>query len=111
MPKGNSSLTALFRQLGMVVDEVTSTDKALTRLDQHTYDIVISDIHRGTDSQAGIEMLRAFRFRGISLPVIIHAARFDARRRPEDRRCTQRASRGGARCRQELVPHQRTFAP
>nr|WP_225311420.1 response regulator [Microbispora cellulosiformans] len=77
LPEGNSYLTALFRQLGMVVDEVTSTDRALGRLDQHTYDLVISDLHRGADSQAGIEMLRAFRSRGISLPVIIHAARFD----------------------------------
>lgn len=77
LPEGNSYLTALFRQLGMVVDEVTSTDEALARLDRHTYDLVISDIHRGADSQAGIEMLHTFRSRGIRLPVIIHAARFD----------------------------------
>ncbi|MEV4159147.1 response regulator [Nonomuraea dietziae] len=77
LPEGNSHLIALFRQLGMVVDEVTSTDDALVHIDRNGYDLVISDIHRETDGQAGIKMLHAFRARGISLPVIIHAARFN----------------------------------
>ncbi|MFB9525128.1 response regulator [Nonomuraea roseola] len=77
LPGGNSYLTALFRQLGMVVDEVTSTDEALAHLNRNAYDLVISDIHREMDGQAGIKMLHTFRARGINLPVVIHAARFD----------------------------------
>lgn len=79
IPENNAYLSALFRELGMVVDEATSTDEALNLLDRHAYDLVISDIARGTDEQSGMKMLQAFRNRGISLPVIIHAARFDPR--------------------------------
>lgn len=79
IPENNTYLTALFRELGMIVDEVRSTDGALARLNKHSYDLVISDIRRGTDDQAGIKMLQTFRQRRISLPVIIHAAHFDPR--------------------------------
>ncbi|PZG41996.1 multidrug DMT transporter permease [Spongiactinospora gelatinilytica] len=77
LPRNNIYLKELFRQLGMVVDSATSTGEAMACLDHHKYDLVISDIYRESDPQAGIKMLHEFRTRGISLPVIIHAARFD----------------------------------
>ncbi|GAA1506522.1 hypothetical protein GCM10009677_43790 [Sphaerisporangium rubeum] len=79
LPVNNVYLTEVFRELGMKVDQVTSTDEALSQLNRASYDVVISDVNRGTDGQAGIKMLQEFRDRGIDLPVLIHAARFDPR--------------------------------
>jgi len=79
-PANNRYLIRLFEQSGMTVDLARSTGEALELLRRHAYDIVLSDIMRGEDDQAGIAMLAEFRNAGIKLPVIIHAAHFDSRR-------------------------------
>jgi CheY-like chemotaxis protein len=79
LPNNNRYLTEVFRELGMRVDQATSTEEALTLLDRASYDLVISDVHRGADGQAGMKMLRKLRDRGVDLPVLIHAASFDPR--------------------------------
>lgn len=78
-PDNNRYPVQVFRELQMKVDQATSTDEALTLLDRATYDLVISDVSRGPDGQAGVKMLQRFRDRGVDLPVLIHAARFDPR--------------------------------
>ena len=79
IPGDNRYLSEMFRELDMKVDQVTSTTEALSLLDRTSYDLVISDVHRDNDGQAGMKMLQNFRDRGIDLPVLIHAANFDPR--------------------------------
>jgi CheY-like chemotaxis protein len=79
LPANNRYLVELFKELGMKVTQVESTGDALRSLTDESYDLVISDIHRGTDGQAGIKMLDVFRENDVTIPVIIHAASFDPR--------------------------------
>ena len=58
-------------------DLAVSTDDALGSLGRRAYDLVITDVQRGTEDDAGIQMLGHFRTWEIRLPVIIFAARFD----------------------------------
>lgn len=77
-PDHNRYLIRLFRELGMTVDTVFSTSAATEELMQGVpYDLVLSDLDRGGDPAAGADMPKDFRSRGISIPIIIHADRFD----------------------------------
>lgn len=53
----NESEVHLLKSLGLYVDQVTSSDEALTRLAREKYDAVISDIERGSEVDAGIHMV------------------------------------------------------
>lgn len=79
VPENNRYLTRLFGEFGMQVDSARSTEEALHLLGHRSYDMVLTDIRRGNDPQAGIRMLQEFRDHGINLPVVIHAAQFDSR--------------------------------
>lgn len=79
-PSGNRYLIDLFKEVGMTVNLALSTDDALKLLDHRSYDLVLSDISRDDDDQAGIRMLDRFRERDIQLPVVIYTLWFDPRR-------------------------------
>lgn len=78
-PDYNRFLIDILQESGMTVDIARSTEDALRLLARRSYDLVLSDIARGDDEQAGIRMLDDFRERDIRLPVIVHAARFNPR--------------------------------
>ncbi|MEU2563668.1 response regulator [Streptomyces longispororuber] len=77
-PENNGALISLFRSLDMVVDTARSTSEGLVALRHGSYDILLSDIDRDGDPQAGIHMLRELERREIDLPVVVHAANFDS---------------------------------
>jgi len=77
------ALTRLFRDLGMTVDMRTSTDEAIAQLQERSYDLIISDMRRGTEQPAetaGISLLDSLERRRVRLPVVIFAAVFDPSR-------------------------------
>lgn len=77
-PEHNAALIRLFRSVDMRVDTVHSTGEARVALGHGSYDIILSDMERHGDSQAGIEMLRELERMVIGLPVLIHAVNFDS---------------------------------
>ncbi|MFI0977621.1 response regulator [Streptomyces sp. NPDC021093] len=79
-PEGNASLVELFRTAGIEVDVSVSTEEATPLFRRNTYDIIISDIDRDGDQQAGIAMLRVLERYGIHTPVLIYAGNFDPER-------------------------------
>lgn len=79
-PEGNAPLVELFRAAGMHVDLSVSTDEATPLFRRRPYDILISDIDRGGDRQAGIKMLRLLERYNIAVPVLIYAGSFDPER-------------------------------
>ncbi|WP_238419278.1 response regulator [Streptomyces taklimakanensis] len=76
-PEFNYPLTKIFRSMEMRVDAVRSTDDALIALRRDSYDIILSDIDRHGDPQAGISMLRELETQAINLPVLVYSANFN----------------------------------
>ncbi|HYI95065.1 MAG TPA: response regulator, partial [Bryobacteraceae bacterium] len=68
------------RGRGAEIDEVILEDVAMKFLEHAAYDVVISDMKRGNDRQAGISLLRAMQSRRIASPVVIFSGRFAANR-------------------------------
>jgi CheY-like chemotaxis protein len=76
-PENNENERRMLESLRIVVDEVLSTDHALSRLERAAYDSVISDMSRNGDDQAGLRLLSEMRSRGIKVPVIFYVGRID----------------------------------
>jgi CheY-like chemotaxis protein len=83
-PSNNALLVRSFRDLGITVAEVRSTDEAMKALAANTYDLVITDMGRSLDWQAGLTLLRRMREAGRSIPAIIYAARWASEHRGEE---------------------------
>ncbi|KOT38499.1 multidrug DMT transporter permease [Streptomyces caelestis] len=79
-PEGNAPLVELFRAVGMHVDVALSTEEATPLFRRRPYDVIISDLDRDGDRQAGIKMLRVLDQYGIDVPVVIYTGRFDPER-------------------------------
>jgi CheY-like chemotaxis protein len=74
-PRGNSGLIRLFRSVGMEVETVLSTEQAMDRLRSRSYDILLTDLKRGGDAEAGNTLLRELTMTGIDIPAVVHSAR------------------------------------
>src|SRR5205085_2328843 len=77
-PKNNSYLVSQLQQLGVTVDQVTSTLDALAAFNNKPYDAIISDMGRLEGSTynvaAGVEMTRLIRQQRRDMPLIIYCA-------------------------------------
>ncbi|MFE7894806.1 response regulator [Streptomyces sp. NPDC057412] len=76
-PQGNVPLVELFRATGMHVDVTVSTEEAASLFRRKSYDIIVSDIERDGDRQAGIKMLRLLEQNDVDVPVLIYTGHFD----------------------------------
>ncbi|MFH8573366.1 response regulator [Streptomyces sp. NPDC017993] len=79
-PEGNAPLVELFRTAGMHIDIALSTKEATPLFRRRPYDVIISDIDRSGDRQAGIKMLRLLEQYHLDVPVLIYTGRFNPER-------------------------------
>jgi CheY-like chemotaxis protein len=84
-PANNRLLVTAFRELGIEVTERTSTEAGLEAMREARFDLVITDMARPPDEEAGLTLLRAIRAEHPALPVVIHAARWAMAHRGEER--------------------------
>jgi CheY-like chemotaxis protein len=77
-PSNNILLINAFQDLGVRVFLATSTDQAESLLSQGKYDVVISDMVRPPDAEAGKTIIKWISQMNISVPVIIYAANWAA---------------------------------
>jgi hypothetical protein len=78
VPGNNRSECQLLTALGLRVDQVRSTAEALTALASATYDLILSDMARDEESNAGLRMLG--RLGGGSPPVVFYVGCVDESR-------------------------------
>ncbi len=71
-PEHNVNERRMFRQLGAEIDIAKSTDEALEMLGNHGYDLVVSDMARGDQATAGLDLLRQLRLDNKTAPVIFY---------------------------------------
>ncbi|HET9419864.1 MAG TPA: response regulator [Nocardioides sp.] len=73
-PSNNFYETAALTSLGMHVQPSTSTEDALRWIERGPYDVIISDMGRPPDDQAGYTLLDELRKRGDATPYVIYAS-------------------------------------
>lgn len=80
-PANNAYEAEVLRQAGGDVVQVTSTELALEALQRGGhYDLVISDMARGDNARAGLDLLERLRANGGTLPFVFFASRGAAER-------------------------------
>ena len=84
-PANNLSLRTLFSNYGINVDLALSTEEALAMLSRTSYAVIISDMGRGDDREAGHNLLKQLREKGDKTPFIIHSTAATAQRDAETR--------------------------
>lgn len=95
-PSNNRYEQTMLHALGMYVDLSTSTDDALAKVTvRGGYDVIISDMGRPPDEQAGYTLLAELRRVGVMTPFVIYAtsrdpAHFDESVRRGGEGCTNR---------------------
>lgn len=97
-PNNNTYERSALEALGICFAISTSTDDALARLRTGRYDLVISDMRRPPDPQAGYTLLRKIREDlRLSVPYLIYAGSNSRERDAEARRRGASGSTGNPR--------------
>ncbi|MBO2450746.1 response regulator [Actinomadura barringtoniae] len=71
-PDGNLYETVALEQLGKFVTKATSTAAALRYLDELDFALIITDVGRDGDHQAGKDLIRRVRSGGHTLPIVVY---------------------------------------
>jgi len=80
-PDGNLYETIALEQFGRFVTKATSTEAALRYLAELDFALIITDVARGDDAQAGEDLIRKVRGNGRSVPIVVYTMGAAARRR------------------------------
>jgi len=73
-PDNNSFEVEALQSLGFKVDFATSTPEALHKLEQGSFDLIISDMNRSGEVRAGFSLLTRLRMEGSITPFILYSA-------------------------------------
>jgi CheY-like chemotaxis protein len=76
VPEEMQHVVAILRELGINVEVVTTTEEALSRVHQNTYDVIVSDMRRGTSLDEGLGFLTRMRQDGIHRPTIFTVGQY-----------------------------------
>lgn len=72
-PNNNELAVRALRKFGLDIEQVVSTEAAMTAYARRKFDLVISDMGRGSNMSAGYELLDQLRNAGSKLPFLIFA--------------------------------------
>lgn len=72
-PSNNANLVDAFESLGFKLTQVRSTDEARAALTKGQFDVIISDMRRGTNDLAGMELVNELREHGSKIPIVIYS--------------------------------------
>jgi CheY-like chemotaxis protein len=101
-PPNNELAVRALRKLRLDVEQTTSTESALAAMKRRHFDLVISDMGRGSDMRAGYALLKAIRDQGKRVPFLI----FSSSDKPEFRReAAERGAQLSTNDMLELIEH------
>jgi CheY-like chemotaxis protein len=101
-PANNELAVRALRKLQLDIEHATSTESALAAMQRRHFDLVISDMGRGSDMRAGYGLLKAIRDQGNQVPFLI----FAGSDRPEFRReAAERGAQLSTNDMLELIDH------
>src|SRR4030095_12195861 len=70
IPSEMQHVIVILRELGVDVEVVTTTEDALASLRQDAYEVIVSDMRRGTSVDEGLKLLDRMRQDRINRPII-----------------------------------------
>jgi len=73
-PSNNESIATLLKGFGVEVEIALSTDEALAKLQESTFDLIISDMGRIEGRDAGLDLLEKIRVKPDRIPFIIYSS-------------------------------------
>lgn len=76
-PHGNAAERKFLRAAGLVVTNAVDTGAAMAHLEQDDVDVVITDLRRGDDLQAGEALAKRMRSRGFEQPIVGYIGEVD----------------------------------
>ena len=71
-PENNRFERSLLEEAGASVNEAVSSDQAMRSLSHTAYDLILSDIRRGDDGEAGTNFLQVLIDEGRRMPVVFY---------------------------------------
>ncbi|MGA3565414.1 response regulator [Melissospora conviva] len=80
LPGNNRPIVELLQRGGLSVDLALNTAEGLTLLQRHHYDVVITDLRRGDDPQAGMRLIEEMSQLEIGAPILVFTGSFDPMR-------------------------------
>jgi CheY-like chemotaxis protein len=72
-PSNNELAVRALRKLNLDVEQATSTEQALSAMQRRHFDLIISDMGRGSDMRAGYGLLKSLRDQANQVPFLIFA--------------------------------------
>ena len=76
-PENNRNEINMFQRLGAEIRTVENTEQAIQAIQKISFDLVLSDMARGDDQQAGLIFLKKLRTFEQKIPVIFYLGVFD----------------------------------
>jgi CheY-like chemotaxis protein len=73
-PENNDMPAEILRSNGIKIFPVLSTEEAIEAIETRSFDLIISDMGRGENRTAGLDLLRVLREKAIKTPTIIFAS-------------------------------------
>ncbi len=94
LPAIHDTEALLLRRLGVDVENALSTEEGMERLrrDLTRFDLIVSDWTRGSNEEAGPELLASLAGDGIGLPVLMYVGEVSAERRAQAGRARRESS-------------------
>jgi CheY-like chemotaxis protein len=77
-PSNNKAIRDAYNRLGVDFDLATDTEEAIDKLGKKRYDLIISDMGRHQEPDAGVKMIRKMKMKFADLPAIITYSGEDA---------------------------------
>lgn len=74
IPNNNLVPKRMLENVGAIVECILSTEEAIVEVRRSNYDLILSDMGRGPNSSAGIDLLERLKKNGIDIPVIIYSS-------------------------------------
>jgi CheY-like chemotaxis protein len=101
-PSNNMLAVRALRRLQLDIEQVTTTELGLDALNRRHFDLIISDMGRGSNMRAGYDLLKAVRDQGSAIPFFI----FAGADKPEFRReAAERGAQLSTNDMLELIDH------
>jgi CheY-like chemotaxis protein len=79
-PKNNVNEMKVLEQFGVEIDQARNSTEAMSRLLGRSFDLIVSDMERDGNHEAGFDLLRNLRAANCTIPLVFYVGKLDPKR-------------------------------